>query len=206
MSILISPRSAPMLHFLATSPCQNCLGCQDSLHSGVGEKNRNGRGTGLDPRKTVPYFPPSFEVDEGTRTRNLQSTEVAEARMPPAASSPTPGPTTHRRPIAPGNGSGSPPPWDLDRSGGLFFLSAGRGDRRQATSRLQLEHALQPTSRRRVPVDPRHHARGPRVGSGFGRRRLDLQPRRSPPHRRHGLCARFSGVLEGDARRPAPPS
>jgi hypothetical protein len=26
------------------------------------------------------------------------------------------------RPIAPGNGSASPPPWDLDRSGGLCFF------------------------------------------------------------------------------------
>jgi hypothetical protein len=30
------------------------------------------------------------------------------------------------RPIAPGNGSGSPPPWDLDRSGGLW-LHGSRG-------------------------------------------------------------------------------
>lgn len=29
------------------------------------------------------------------------------------------------RPIAPGNGSGSSPPWDLDRSGGLFFCAVG---------------------------------------------------------------------------------
>ena len=36
---------------------------------------------------------------------------------PPAASRP---PTTRHRPIAPGNGSGSPPPWDLGRSGGLY--------------------------------------------------------------------------------------
>ena len=28
------------------------------------------------------------------------------------------------RPIAPGNGSASPPPWDLDRSGGLYFFRA----------------------------------------------------------------------------------
>ena len=37
------------------------------------------------------------------------------------------GPPQHTlRPIAPGNGSGSSPPWDLDRSGGLF-LRGGRG-------------------------------------------------------------------------------
>jgi hypothetical protein len=34
-------------------------------------------------------------------------------------------PDTPHRPIAPGNGSGSPPPWDLDRSGGLFYWRIG---------------------------------------------------------------------------------
>ena len=33
------------------------------------------------------------------------------------------------RPIAPGNGSASPPPWDLDRSGGLFFAPWFPGSR-----------------------------------------------------------------------------
>jgi hypothetical protein len=34
--------------------------------------------------------------------------------------------TTRFRPIAPGNGSVSPPPWELDRSGGLFVIRAVR--------------------------------------------------------------------------------
>ena len=48
--------------------------------------------------------------------------------MPPSDPPAPRGPSeTTVRPIAPGNGSGSPPPWDLDRSGGLFFLRLGCG-------------------------------------------------------------------------------
>ena len=44
--------------------------------------------------------------------------------MPAVASSRFSHTTKFRSPIAPGNGSASPPPWDLDRSGGLCFFGA----------------------------------------------------------------------------------
>jgi hypothetical protein len=54
----------------------------------------------------------------GLVSRQPHSTSVTARKRTPASSETQEHDHTHR-PIAPGNGSGSPPPWDLDRSGGL---------------------------------------------------------------------------------------
>jgi len=111
--------------------------------------------TGLDPWKTLSYCPPSFEVDEGlgtrapshgVRHRMVGARCLLRHRDPQRSTRPH---ETLLRPIAPGNGSGSPPPWDLDRSGGLFF--APRSTRHRRSAGVAYSDDMPPTS---STVDP----------------------------------------------------
>ena len=65
-----------------------------------------------------PTVPPPEGHGVGSPPAPLEVGGGMDASRRPRATAPR-----HVRPIAPGNGSGSPPPWDLDRSGGLFFAA-----------------------------------------------------------------------------------
>jgi len=85
----------------------------------------NGDRIGIDPKKSSPYCPPRLKAMG--LVQHPPHSKSAVARKPTADLERA---LRHVRPIAPGNGPGSPPPWYLGRSGGLFLrgLRQWRGD------------------------------------------------------------------------------
>jgi hypothetical protein len=68
-------------------------------------------------KRCVFNVPPSGMKMELSRFRNLCLNHVFGSVFKAV------GIRIPKRPIAPGNGSGSPPPWDLSLSGGLFLVT-----------------------------------------------------------------------------------
>ena len=165
----------------------------------------------------------------GLVSRQPHSTSVTARKRTPASSG-TQEPDHTHRPIAPGNGSGSPPPWDLDRSGGLCIKrlrdhswppqrrgSQARSEpqaraachpRRPASTNIRAETAHHPAAAaRNRPPGRRPAAGGPHSppGPGMARRALSMEAAGVEPASRDvsirtSTCV--SGLLESRPRVP----
>ena len=153
----------------------------------------------LTPKNHPPIVRPACRPRGWCNTRPTRSRRWHGSRPPTSR-----GLLRHVRPIAPGNGPGSPPPWYLGRSGGLFFAASASGGATLVSNRLPCGHGeacFSPRCRADHPLD---HGRHRGLGPVSRDRRLASQPRPTADARGARLRGRVPGILADDARGVAP--